>query len=198
MIVFSLLSIGLTSGYAGTGPAEKIDDVLREEVDLTGHGLNGSITLHLQADDVMHPFKWTLEISCKGKLVFRHVSDDEWLDKFFADSGYVGNCEGYLDCKKRYYYHNILRYLFVKTDLEASPHAFSKSNLGSIHTVARNYLKDVQGLSDKAIDELVQKMIKRIGSGQAPILYVPISPVQNNFPRMYVEEIGLFVPVYEW
>lgn len=200
-IIFVLLLFLCCNIYAQQpiNANEKVDDVLTKDIDVTGDGVPDQIRLHIKGKSFKHPFLWTLVIFSGVKKIFEYKSDDTWLDAFFNDEGYINEeCRGYLECKRQYYYHDILDRLVIITDLSVNPHSLEESNSGSIHYVARKHLKEKFNVTDDEATKIIQGMIDKIKSGKTPLLYVPISAVQDNFPMMYVKEVGQFVRVYEW
>ena len=91
-----------------------------------------------------------------------------------------------------------MKHLIVKTDLSPNIHAYDKSNSGSIHFVAKKDLIDKFHLSESEAIRTIDWMIEKLKTKETPVLYVPISPVQSEFPRMYVDRVGQFVTIYEW
>ena len=101
---------------------EKVDEVITRNIDITGDGVPENIKLHIKGKSFKHPFVWTLDIFSGETNIFKHESDDTWLDKFFHDEGYVSDeCNGYLECKRQYYFHDILGGLVIITDLSVNP-----------------------------------------------------------------------------
>lgn len=176
----------------------KIDRLITKSMDVTGDVLEDQINLRVTGKNFSHPFIWFLEIKSKGEIIFHYRSDDSWLDKNFNDSGFVNDFyQNYINCKQLYYYHNLLDKLFVRTDLSANPHAFKKSNSGSIHYVVRKTLKETYNMQDKEISKIIGSLIKRLKTGKVLVMYVPILPVQSKFPIEYTKEINRFVTLYK-
>ncbi len=199
ILVFTFFFCGSLNAQQTINLNEKIDEVLTKNVDITGDGVSDKIILYITGKSFKQPFSWTLEIYSKNKKIFTHKSDDTWLDAFFNDEGYVNDeCRGYMECKRQYYYHDILDRLVIITDLSANPHSLKESNSGSIHYVARKHLKEKTNLADDEETKIIQAMIKKIKTGKTPLLYVPISAVQSDYPMMFVEDVGQFIRVYEW
>ena len=200
-IAVCALLVAAVSGCAGnvrsTGP---VDVSVTREVDVTGDGKADLITLNYRGASWKSPFTWTLRITADDRLVYEYESDDAWMDEFFADDDFVDddNAKGYLASKKKYYGEDILAGLVVITDLSPNIHAYEPSNSGSIHVVARDELMGRHALSEDEARQVVASMVNRLKARQAPVLYVPISPVQANFPLTYVPEVGSFVTVYNW
>lgn len=198
IVLFSYFLVSNLSAHSNLDVQAIVDETITKQIDVTGDGKVDIIVLKLKGKDLLHPFVWTLEITSNGEQIFNHTSDDVWLDKNFHDQGFVLHCEGYVQCKHKYYYHDLLDNLFIKTDLSANPHAFDISNQGSIHWIAKKYLVNKHDLTENKAEKIIQKMMLQIKTGSTSIMYVPISPVQTEFPQMYVEEIRDFVTIYHW
>jgi hypothetical protein len=181
-------------------PAEPaVDQVITRKIDVTGDGLKDRIVIHLKGANWRSPFQWSLRIYSKGKLVFSHDSDDAWLDRFFADRGYVDDgCDSYLKCKQEYYLHYLSDGLVVIDGFAQDGSAFDKANSGSIYAVAQQELTEKFKLFPSAASRVVGRIIEDARSRKFPVLSIPISPVQGEYPRMFVEEVGAFVTVYRW
>jgi hypothetical protein len=190
----------LTAAFPGVAVSdERVNQVVVKHLDVTGDGIADEIRLDLKGENWNKPFKWTLTISAKGKVIFEHSSDDAWLDKFFNDSGYVNeSCKSYLECKQQYYLKDLLDHLFVRTDLSPNYHAYDKSNSGSVYVVAKEELQKKFKLSTEEANKTVDWMVSKLKTGKVQVLYLPKSPVQSEFPRMYVDKVGQFVTIYEW
>jgi hypothetical protein len=176
---------------------DEIETIFRN-TDVTGDGIPEEIILRIYGYSWNEPIKWTLTIKAGNSIIFQHDSDDTWLDPFFADKGYVLDCDDYLSCKQKYYKNNLLDGLVVVTDLSPNEHAFDEDNSGSIQVVARKELINKYHIPDDQASQIIESMISRLKNRKAQVLYVPISPVQNNFPIMYIPEIKGFITVYEW
>jgi hypothetical protein len=201
LYVLSLLSaiaLSSTASEARLRAAEPaVDQVITRNVDVTGDGVNDRIIIHLKADSWQAPVKWSLRIYSEGRLVFSHDSDDKWLDRFFADPGYVDDtCGSYLECKRKYYLEDLPDGLVVTGGVAQDGLALVKAYPGSIHAVAQKELTEQFKLSPSAAARIVTRIVERVRTGKAPVLSVPISPVQGEPPRMFVEEVGAFVTVY--
>lgn len=201
IVVISAILLALTyapsSAFSQT--KENIDKKIEKHMDVTGDGIDDDIILRIKGKSWNKPFKWSLTIVSKGKTIFEHKSDDTWLDAFFSDKGYVNDtCASYLECKKQYYLNDLINNLIVKTDLSPNIHAYDKNNSGSIHFIAKKELMDKFHLSESEAIKTIDWMIEKLKTKETPVLYVPISPVQNNFPRMFVNRVSKFVTIYEW
>ena len=201
-IQFLLLLIGLPSATSearlqSAEPA--VDQVITRNIDVTGDGVTDRIVIHLKGANWRSPFHWSLRIYSKDRLVFSHDSDDAGLDRFFADRGFVDDgCGSYLKCKQEYYLHYLPDSLVVSGGFAQDGSVCDKANSGSIYAVAQKELTEKFKLSPPAAARVVTRIVERLRTGKAPVLSVPISPVQGEYPRMFVEEVGAFVTVYRW
>lgn len=198
-LFFSIFFLLITASPGFVMSEESVDQMIVKHIDVTGDGIGDDIILNIKGENWNKPFKWMLTISAKGKIIFKHTSDDTWLDKFFNDRGYVNEtCKLYLECKKQYYLKDLPDHLIIKTDLSQNNHAYDKSNPGSVHFAAKKELTKTLKLSEAEATKTVEWMTKKLKTGQVPVLYVPKSPVQSEFPKMYVDKVGQFVTIYEW
>jgi hypothetical protein len=203
IFIVAISALLLTMTYAPSSAfaqtKDNIDQRIEKHIDVTGDGIDDDLILHITGESWSRPFNWTLIIVSKGKTIFERKSDDTWLDAFFSDKGYVNEtCASYLECKKQYYLKDLINALIVKTDLSPNIHAYDKGNSGSIHFIAKKELMDEFHLSESEANKTIDWMIEKLKTKETPILYVPISPVQSEFPRMYVDRVGQFVTIYEW
>jgi len=53
----------------------------------------------------------TDKVDSGGVQIYRLERDDAWLDRFFGETGYVRDCSGNDQRKKRYYSSNSVRIL---------------------------------------------------------------------------------------
>lgn len=199
IIAIALCSLVFVPLLGFTQTKDNVDETIQKQIDVTGDGIHDDVILNIKGEGWNKPFKWTLTIVSKGKTIFEHKSDDSWLDAFFSEKGYVNDmCASYLECKKQFYLHDLINGLIVKTDLSPNIHAYDKSNSGSIHFIAKKELMAKLHLSEAEAIKTIDWMINKLKTKETPVLYVPISPVQSEFPRMYVDRVGHFVTIYEW
>lgn len=189
-----------------TGPAyegeiatiDRVDETLTREVDVTGDGKLDLIALNFRGESWQAPFRWTLTIKSMGKVIFEHKSDDTWMNPFFADKDYVLDCTDYVSCKKKYYERDILEVLVDARIPLPDSRIFDRDYPRSIYEVARDELVGKYHVSESQASLIIAAMISRLQSGGIPVLLVPVSAVQANYPIMYAPEVSGFVRIYEW
>lgn len=177
--------------------AEPIDELLVRSVDVTGDGKPEKITLVLKAKDFNSPFQWSLSISSSGKQLFTYASDDTRIDPFFADRGFITDCSGYAECKKKWYFKDILNSLIVPRsgyDLEG---ILDKSKSNTLYPLGRQYLKECCGIKQNDADAILSRIEKRIRNNQAVLISIPKSPVTSDALMIFCPEVDRFIPVYE-
>jgi len=178
---------------------KRIDKQLFRYFDVTGDGKNETILLHVHAQNIEAPFFWTLEIKEDDKVIFRHESNDKDFNEIFNEPSYFDDtCFDPVDCKRQYYFHYLLYRPFIRTDMSKNRLVFDRSYLGSIYHVAKRFLMEECGVGEKRAIKIIERMVTRIKSGKAVLLKIPLSPVLDDIPHLYVNEVKRFVPVYSW
>jgi hypothetical protein len=175
----------------------KVDQAFQRNVGVTNDGRKELAVLCLHGKDFMHPFTWDLEIRSQGKVLYKHASNDAWLDPSFHEDDYVNNCRGYVDCKKKYYY-SILGNITEQTDFfSRNRPLFDSSRPLSVHATIKKYLKERYKVSGAKADKIVKRVVDQLLSGPVVVVNVPVSPVQNEAPLLYVKEVNGFIPIDE-
>ncbi len=197
-VVLILLAATSTQCVSSGKQKAPVDVTHAKRIDVTGDGRPESVVLNYRGANWHEPFTWTLRITAEGRLLFEHSDDDAWMDEFFADENFLGEGLGYLKSKRKYYNEEMLQGLFCTTGFPSNDHAFDPKNSGSIHVVAANELKEKHSLSDEEARRVVAWMMERLKAFKAPLLYVPISAVHCECPRMWVPQVEDFITVYQW
>jgi hypothetical protein len=176
-----------------TAAREAIDTVLVRSLDVTGDGKADTISLHLTAKSLSSPFSWTLSISSQGHQIYALSGNDTRIDTLFHDKGYVDDCRGYLDCKKKYYFHDILDGLEVPYNLNG---ILDRSHSNTLYSVGSEYLGACCAIKGSDADTILSRMEARLRSGKAVVLTVPTSPMTSEHPMMFAPEVNRFIPIY--
>lgn len=170
-----------------------VNEVNSSYLDVTGDGVPDEVRLNVSGKNWSAPFKWTLTIISGNKVVYERSADDAWLDKFFNDKGYVnGRCNGYFECKEQYYLKDMPSHIFEQWHNKAGANS---SWIGVMRAAAKDELVSKFKLTPKDATATVDRMAQRLASNKAQILYVPVSPVKSDSPRMYVPRVGSFVAI---
>jgi len=194
LIILLLLSLPNILNAQSIKNVNKIDEVLTRNVDVTGNGKQDKIVLHLWAKSINSPFSWTLSIVEDGKEIFSYSSNDSNEDKNFNDDGYVSDCRGYLECKKKYYFHDILENI-VLTKNQYNVEGMLKSP--SHVSIGKTYLEKCCTIHGSKADTILMNMEKKLRNGTAIVISIPVSPVMSGTPMVFAPEIGRFVPIYQ-
>jgi hypothetical protein len=177
--------------------AQPIDEKMMKAVDLTGDGRPEKIILTIKAEDISKPVRWSLTILSADKVLLRHSRDDSKIDSFFEDSGYVVDCTGYAECKRKWYYKDILNSLIVPANRYNLEGVLDKKQTNTLYPVGRAYLAECCGIGPKQADPILAKIEKRIRSGKAVMITIPDTPVTNGILLTFCAEVGRFIPVYK-
>ena len=149
----------------------------------------------------MNPFTLSVEGRSKGKRIFKREKSDESLEELFGSDAMVGfwrECKDYVDCKYRFYFEAVTGSLlggFATCDLSCDPESYAY--IGSRGMPTRRYLREIHGLSEERIDEIIDRMIEFIRSGHARVISIFDDPIGGGgLPLIYVKEVQDLVPIY--
>jgi hypothetical protein len=200
--LLALMTFGLTAvvqacvftGVAAENPRAAVDKVIIRNVDITGDGKPDTITLRVTGKDMFSPLKWTLTISSLGETVLSHTSDDKdkHIDGFFRDEGYVGECKGYLECKSKWYFKDLLSILIVpKTGYHLG------GIMPGIEEVAGQYLAKRFGVRGEKAKAIISDIKTRLGKGQAIMISIPDTPAISDPIMVFSPQVRRFVEIYQ-
>jgi hypothetical protein len=194
-ILVSLLS---TLVYAESDNAvnAKIDRVFTRSVDITGDGKLDEVKLYVKGKNILSPFNWNLQIISNQKIIFENKSDDKDYDVNFHDLKLFDDCNNYVECKKKYYFKDIVSLSVQKADLKKDNMAFDRKYEGSIYVFTRDILANQYHVDKNKISGIIDKMVDKLLSGKAWLVYRVNSPFYSDGPYMYVEEVKDFVYIF--
>lgn len=198
LILFSLVMFPINLSAKSNIDAGPIDKQLVKKVNLTGNGKQDKIILHLTAKNIKAPFLWTLTIISKGKQIYSYRSDDTWLNNFFGDKDYIGGCTDYISCKKKYYYHDLIDEIIQTNNKSINVDGIlDKSQTNTLYPLGRKQLKECCNIIGEQAESILNKLEAKFRSGKAITVNIPISPVQDNSPLIFVPEIDRFIEFYK-
>ncbi len=176
---------------------QRIDRTFSATGDVTGDGVPEVLTIHITGESMRSPFKWTFTITNSGGATIYSVErDDTWLNKFFGDKGYVGNCADYVDCKQQYYFHDLPSSLFSCIKGSQDAWATDDWHITSSRDTATAYLVK-QGIPAESIRAAIDEMLSILRKPGFHTLDVPVSAVQSEAPMIWVPSVRNFVPYYQ-
>ena len=192
-MVLVMFSIACVEAMPQTAIKGAIDTVLVRSLDVTGDGKADTISLHLTAESLVSPFSWTLSINSQGSQIYTLSGNDSRIDTNFHDEGYVDDCRGYLECKEKYYFHDILDGLEVPYNPDR---ILDRSHSNTLYSVGGEYLEVCCAIKGSDADTILSRMEARLRNGSAVVIVVPTSPMTYEHPMMFVPEVNRFVPIY--
>lgn len=197
-IVLCLFALGLARGADAQSidTTSAIDTTLTRILDVTADGKADTIFLHLKARNLGSPFSWALWINSDGRLIYSWREDDTRIDTLFHDEGYVANCRGYLDCKRNFYFHDILSDFVVSPSMYNLEGILDRSRSNTLYALGKTYLQWC-GIGDREAETILSGMEQRLRNGTAVVLAVPATPQTPEPPMVFAPEIGRFVPIYQ-
>jgi len=165
-------------------------------------GRNGcpvSVLYRIDAPSFEAPFHWTITATdAAGKLVWSHAATDSSIEPMLKAGGILPHCDTYETCKKEYYFNRIPAEIFQHRVFEKANGIFDRNSDGSVYRVLLDHLMKTAGASREGSIRRVEAVANQLQTEGGWILSIPISPVQNHFPLVYVSSSHQFVPFYEW
>ena len=152
-----------------------------------------TITLRINGESLTAPFTWSVSIDhTKGRLFFIE-HDDNWLDAFFSDDGYVLGCNGYIECKQKWYFQDLPKLLRQSiTNSQGIRQPIAQYQTDTLKSLSTRFLSEnVADPHDR--DKVVNEMIGMLVRNHIRFC-PPLTPVQMDKCYLYVPSISLFVP----
>ncbi len=197
IIIAVFLIIPTVCGSQPFDTSPSVDREIVRKIDLTGDGVEETVILHVKGKNFYSPFSWTLTIKFDGKEVFRSEKDGAWFDAFFCDENYVQGCKGYLACKNKFFFHNILGNLIVLPNRYSVEGMLDKAEGNTLYQKGRAYLEQCCGISGQKADSILSGMAGRLRNGKAIVINILTSPETVDPPMMFAPEVNRFMPIYE-
>lgn len=154
---------------------------------------NQTLILTINGKSMASPFIWSVEVFYNGIKAYRVERNDEWLNKFFSDSGYIENCNDYNSCKEKWYFSLLPEMVGDSIYLaESNSSAVEPWKLEGLETEAKENLKQ-KGIDEEKAKEIISEMQGQLRKGSFLILSLPFSPVQMDSAKMYISSMNQFV-----
>ena len=152
---------------------------------VSGGGIE-TITLEINAPSFNAPFIWSVTIENTSGILFSVERNDAWLDSFFENNEYVTNCNGYKECKEKWYFNELVKQ--IAEEVQVYPgrlETLEKWETEALEAHATEYLRRRSEDQNK-LQKIVSEMKILLANGYSGFT-VPISPVENDSSFMYVE-----------
>jgi hypothetical protein len=177
--------------------SQPIEKRITRSVDVTGDGIEDVIMLHVRGESLTSPFFWTLTIRSEDREIFKYDGDGTWFNSFFDDVGYVSGCTGYVACKEKFFYGDILDLVLPPSSYNVDAFADEAAS-NSLYGLGRPYLKKCCSVEGRDADIIVADMAARLRNGTAVVIQNYTSAMTlNPHAAMFVPEVGQFIPIYE-
>lgn len=152
-----------------------------------------TLILTINGESIASPFIWSVEVFYNGTKAYRVERNDEWLNNFFSDSGYIENCNGYNSCKEKWYFSRLPEMVEQSVYMAGSnSSAVEPWVLEGLESEAKKNLKQ-KGIGEEKAKEIINQMQSQLRKGSFLILSLPFSPVQMDSAKMYISSINQFV-----
>lgn len=176
--------------------AQPVDEKLVKYIDLTGDGNPEKVTLTLKAKDFKEPMRWMLTISSGKKVLLRRTKHDLRTEQFF-EPRYVLSCSDYIDCKKKWYYQDLLDSLVVTSSGYDIEGILNRNQENTLHHLGKSYLAKCCQIGSVRAERILTEIEQRIRAGTAVMVTIPDKPATAGPLLTFCPQIGRFVPVYE-
>jgi hypothetical protein len=193
-IMVTIVTVMIVNFASAATPAD-VDVVRSFSSDIFGDSKPAIVTLRIYGKEKTRPFKWSVTVEKSSRIIFSTTHDDEWLDKFFSDEGYVEGCTGYTECKRKWYFSDLP--LYLRNSLEKKNNggkSIEKWEIDTLKEMADNFLKK-KGL-DRAHRSAVLKEMINLFSGSYVSFCPPYTSVHQEACYMFVPSLGYFVPYW--
>ncbi len=152
-----------------------------------------TLILTINGESITSPFIWSVEVFYNGAKAYKSERNDEWLNQFFSDSGYIENCNDYKSCKEKWYFSLLPKMVEESIYLaESNSSAVESWKLEGLETEAKEGLKQ-KGIGEEKSKEIINQMQGQLKKGSFLVLSLPLSPVQMDSAKMYISSINQFV-----
>ena len=184
----------IIANVSATEKSDRVDEVRVFKTDLLGMSEPMVITLRIIGESFTSPFKWSIIISNSTGTLFSIEHDDEgWDDN---DDGYGGECKGYTECKRQWYFHDLPG--FLKNSIKNIDHTVrpvEEWEVDVLKLLAGEFLKKKR-MNPSRRSAVIKEMLDLL-----PTQYLrfcpPLHPEQNDACYMYVPSLGYFVPYWD-
>lgn len=188
-----ILALGFSVLCAAHADDDPVNFAKVQQKDFVRGGGTETITLKITAKSFNSPFVWSVSVTNKTGTLFFVSRDDAWLDRFFGDDGYVQACKGYVDCKKKWYFHDLVdSVLTAASSVSPSSNPTASWEQNSMTSLSEAYLLK-KGVAASRIKPIQIEMKKNLSSGYSRFI-IPLTPVQDDASYMYVKSLNYFVP----
>jgi hypothetical protein len=152
-----------------------------------------TLILTVNGESIASPFIWSVEVFYNGTQAYKVERNDEWLNKFFSDAGYIENCNGYNSCKEKWYFSRLPEMVGESIYLaESNSSAVEPWELVGLESEAKENLMQ-KGVGEEKSKAIINQMRVQLRKGNFLILSLPFSPVQMDSAKMYISSINQFV-----
>ena len=187
----------------GTRELPPVDSTFIIVDDLTADGEADSLELRVLGPRMEEPFSWTVRIWVRGKLVFEHVAVDSLVDRIFGGPGthsgaevfgLTGNRE---EDKAFYYFESLPKRIIDRAQFGAEYANFDRNSPSGVHRTLARELKRRGLANEQTVEAITERIVTELRSGTV-LISIPVNPFISQFPLIYIEELGEFVPVFVW
>src|SRR6185312_7321916 len=174
------------------GSNEPVSRTFIEKGDVTGDGKPETLILQINGASMQAPFTWSFTIKDSNeKTIYRIERNDASLDDFFKSDDYETECKGYVDCKKRYYFHDVPKTVFSVLQASSRNTKLDQDDIENLKMTAGAYLQK-HGVSKASLGAVLEEMRRILEQSDTHSLMIPLSAVEDDPPQIWVPSVKQF------
>ena len=172
----------------------KIDTTLFRVVDITGDGINDTVSLSIEASNINSPFNWTLKVISNNRVLYSYIEKDGQTDsRFTVDSQ---TQQEYINLNKKFFFKQFAE-LEVTKKVRFGPKNFI-SNSDCVQDMRETIIRQLIehcGLTKIQAEKMSDRITQKVKLGKVPILMHAIG-MDTSLPMIYVKECETLIPIY--
>ena len=176
----------------GTYTAQALDSTIVVSADVTDDAVPDSLIVQVRRTNGSDVFHWSLRVKSQGVIIFRQESDtaiDAEVSGLFGGSVY-GDSE-------TFYFHTVPQSLVDTVQIGARNTMLRRDAPNGVYFLVDERLRRDGITSARARDAIIGRVVERLKNGTA-VLSIPLTPLQRQFPMIFVPEVSAFVTFYRW
>jgi len=172
----------------------KIDTTLFRLVDITGDGINDTISLSIEASSINSPFNWTLKVVSNNRVLYSYVEKDRRTDSRFTENSKTQ--QEYINLKKKFFFKQFAGLEVTKKVRFGPKNFFSDADcVHNMHETVYRQLVEHCGLAKIQAEKLANQITQKVKLGKVPIFMHSIG-MDTSLPMIYVKECESLIPIY--
>lgn len=163
----------------------------------TFFGENDTLYYRVEGKNWNSPFSVHFKLRSNGSTIFEQTQIDDQVEELFHKKDYFPWCteDEFLLCKKRWYFVELGERVVTTISLsdDKREYLFEENSAVSIEAEVRYHLKKIGKLQNDELDNTVQQFIEQLKSKEFSCVHIPVHPVYNSQPKLFIPHSGKFI-----